>query len=65
MTDNKKCKGKQDRERVSSNDPNEAEYLQHRFPKLLHSEIRRAIKAAGSGRKAIIIHLEQRKIMSN
>ena len=65
MPDNKKCKGKQDRERVALNDPNEPEYLQHWFPKLLHSEIRGAIKAAGSARKAIIIHLEQQKIMSN
>ena len=61
MPDNKNLKGKQYLERVSLNDPNEAEYLQHRFPKLLHSEIRGAIKAAGSGRKAIIMHLEQGK----
>ena len=57
MADNKKYKGRQDRNRVDSNDPSEVEYLHSRFPKLTHRVISAAVKAAGPMRESIIQYL--------
>jgi hypothetical protein len=57
--DDKTKHGKQDAQRVDSNDPSEVEYLHRQFPAKTHQQVKDAIKAAGPMRADIVQHLKK------
>lgn len=58
MADNPEQRGRQDRDRVSADQPYEVEYLHRKFPHLSHEQILEAIKAKGPMRDDVMSFLE-------
>lgn len=59
MSDSKTNTGKQDRIRVSSQDPNEVEYVHRQFPTLTHEQVLEGIKRAGPFREDVMNFLSE------
>lgn len=57
MSDNKQLRGKQDRNKVNSQEPYEVEDLHQKYPHLSHDEVREAVKKFGPDRENIEKHL--------
>jgi hypothetical protein len=59
MADDKNKQGRQDDDRVDSNDKSEVEYVHRQFPSKTHQQIIDAIKKAGPMRKNIMDYLRK------
>ena len=60
MADSTSKRGKQDRDRVSSKQQHEVQYLKEKYPDLTGQAISGAIRAVGPMRKDVIKYLKEK-----